>query len=96
MTVNNGAWSNADGLSRDQRRSGQTVGVRLLLSPAEAAAALSVSRSKLYRLLKQGRLESVRLDGNRRIPVSSLEALVQGLLLGVTPAVDDKDLRPES
>ena len=73
-----------------------TGAFRLLLSPVEAAKALSVSRSKLYRLLKQGRLESVRLDGNRRIPVSSLESFVRSLHLDATPAANDKDLQPQT
>lgn len=53
---------------------------RLLLSPNEAARALSVSRSKLYRLLREGHLQSVMLGGCRRIPVVSLERLVEDLL----------------
>ncbi len=55
-------------------------GPKLLLSPAGAASALSISRSKVYRLLREGRLESVMLDGNRRIPVASLVRLVDDLL----------------
>jgi hypothetical protein len=34
----------------------------------------------VYRLLREGRLESVMLDGNRRIPVASLVRLVDDLL----------------
>jgi excisionase family DNA binding protein len=55
-------------------------GLKLLLSPAEAAAALSISRSKVYRLLREGRLESIMLDGNRRITVACLEQFVDALL----------------
>jgi excisionase family DNA binding protein len=55
-------------------------GPKLLLSPAGAASALSVSRSKVYRLLREGRLESVMLDGNRRITLASLQRLVDDLL----------------
>jgi excisionase family DNA binding protein len=68
-------------------------GPKLLLSPAGAASALSISRSKVYRLLREGRLESVMLDGNRRITMTSLERLVDDLLgvaaprdNGTTPA----------
>jgi excisionase family DNA binding protein len=60
-------------------------GPKLLLSPAGAASALSISRSKVYRLLREGRLESVMLDGNRRITVASLERLVDELLNVATP-----------
>jgi len=55
-------------------------GPKLLLSRAGAASALSISRSKVYRLLREGRLESVMLDGNRRITMASLERLVDDLL----------------
>lgn len=61
---------------------------KLLLSPAGAASALSISRSKVYRLLREGRLESVMLDGNRRITMASLEKLVDDLL-GVATARDN-------
>lgn len=53
---------------------------RLLLSPDDAAQALSISRSKLYRLIREGHVESVMLGGCRRIPVASLERLVEVLL----------------
>jgi excisionase family DNA binding protein len=55
-------------------------GPKLLLSPAGAASALSISRSKVYRLLREGRLQSVMLDGNRRIPLASLVRLIDDLL----------------
>jgi excisionase family DNA binding protein len=84
MTIQGWPSSSLSAFSEQGHRDA-TSGFRLLLSPVEAARALSVSRSKLYRLLKQGRLESVHLDGNRRIPVSSLEAFVRSLLLDATP-----------
>jgi excisionase family DNA binding protein len=49
---------------------------KLLLTPKEAAEALSISRSKLYELLAGRQLASVRIDGCRRIPVSALRAYV--------------------
>lgn len=45
---------------------------KLLLTPEEAAEALSVGRSKLYELLSDGLLDSVRVGACRRIPVTSL------------------------
>jgi len=54
---------------------------RLLLTVPEAAAVLAISRSKLYELLASGALESVRIGGSRRIPVTSLEAYVATLLI---------------
>jgi excisionase family DNA binding protein len=53
---------------------------RLLLTVPDAAAALSISRSKLYELLTAGLVPSVRIDGSRRIPLQALEAYVASLL----------------
>jgi excisionase family DNA binding protein len=94
--MNTQSWPSSS-LSECSEQAHQDVAgaVRLLLSPVEAAKALSVSRSKLYRLLKQGRLESVRLDGNRRISMSSLESFVRNLHLDATPPANDKDLEPQ-
>lgn len=59
-----------------------STGPRLLLTVPEAAAALAISRSKLYELLSAGTLLSVRIDGSRRIPVAALNAYVAELLAG--------------
>lgn len=53
---------------------------RLLLTVAEAAEALAISRSKLYELFAAGLIRSVRIDGSRRVPVEALETYVAGLL----------------
>ena len=52
---------------------------KLLLTPCEAAEALSVSRSKLYQLLAGGALHAVRIDGCRRVPASELRRYVERL-----------------
>ena len=52
---------------------------KLLLTPVEAAEALSISRSKLYELLASGQLQSVKIDGCRRIAVATLKTYVDGL-----------------
>jgi excisionase family DNA binding protein len=49
---------------------------KLLLTPTEAAEALGIGRSKLYELMRTGVLQSVRLDGSRRIPRSAVIAFV--------------------
>ena len=49
---------------------------KMLLTPEEAAQALSIGRSKLYELLRAGALGSVRIGGSRRIPVAALQAYV--------------------
>jgi excisionase family DNA binding protein len=53
---------------------------KLLLTVPEAAAALAISRSKLYELLAVGLVRSVRIDGSRRVPVEALETYVASLL----------------
>jgi excisionase family DNA binding protein len=53
---------------------------RLLLTVPEAAEALAISRSKLYELLTTGTVASIRIDGSRRIPLTSLEEYVSKLL----------------
>jgi excisionase family DNA binding protein len=52
---------------------------KLLLSPTEAAAHLSVGRSKIYELIRLGQLRSVKVGGCRRIPQSALAEFVSGL-----------------
>lgn len=56
------------------------TGPRLLLTVPEAAAALAISRSKLYELLAAGTIASIRIDGSRRIPVAALQAYIAALL----------------
>ena len=53
---------------------------KLLLTPREAAEALSVSRSKLYQLLVGGELQAVRIDGCRRVAASKLRPYVERLV----------------
>ena len=52
---------------------------KLLLSPTEAAAHLSVGRSKIYELIRLGQVRSVKVGGCRRIPRSALAEFVSGL-----------------
>jgi excisionase family DNA binding protein len=52
---------------------------RLLLTAQEAAQALGVSRTKVYDLMRSGRLRSVKIGGSRRIPVGALAELVDEL-----------------
>jgi excisionase family DNA binding protein len=52
---------------------------QLLLTPTEAARALGIGRSKLYELMQDGILESVRIGACRRIPTDALLALVATL-----------------
>ncbi|MGH2670266.1 MAG: helix-turn-helix domain-containing protein [bacterium] len=52
---------------------------KLLFTPEEAAERLSVGRSKIYELIGDGRLRSVRLGGSRRIPAVALVDFVASL-----------------
>jgi excisionase family DNA binding protein len=52
---------------------------KLLLTPTEAAQVLSISRSKLYELIGQGRLTTVRIDASRRVPAQALAEFIQHL-----------------
>lgn len=57
-----------------------------LMTPAEAAQALRVSASSIYRAVKKGEIRAVRLtDGKRgalRIPASEVEAKLTGERVG--------------
>lgn len=52
---------------------------KLLLTTTEAAQALGICRSKLYELLRAGRLESVRIDGSRRVPAAVIHEFIAQL-----------------
>jgi len=52
---------------------------KLLVTPEEAAELLSIGRSKLYELLAERAVESVRVGTCRRIPVQALKDFVSSL-----------------
>lgn len=58
---------------------GRTGVPRLLLTPEEAAQALGIGRTKLYRLLAEGFLPSIRIGGSRRISTEALDRFVHSL-----------------
>lgn len=49
---------------------------RLLVTMAEAAAMLSISRSRLYQLVYEGRLPTIQIGRSRRVSVSALQHFV--------------------
>lgn len=51
----------------------------LLLRPEEAAQLLSLGRTKVYELVRSGRLGSVKVGKRRLIPRKALEQFVEGL-----------------
>lgn len=51
----------------------ETVMPRKLLSVAECAIAMGISRAHLYSLVMRGEIPSIKIGRARRIPVSALE-----------------------
>lgn len=52
---------------------------KLLLTPAEAARALGISRTRVYELMASGQLASVKIGRSRRISVSALYAFISAM-----------------
>jgi excisionase family DNA binding protein len=52
----------------------------LLLTVAEAAQALRLSRAQLYNLVNRGDLQTVKIGNSRRVPLSALQAYIERLL----------------
>lgn len=55
---------------------GTPLSGRLLLTPADAAKALGISRTRVYELMASGMLRSVKIGRSRRIPVDALAKFV--------------------
>jgi excisionase family DNA binding protein len=55
-----------------------------LLTPEEAAQVLSIGRSKVYELMRTGRLESVRIGASRRVPMAAIEDYIDRLRGGAS------------
>ena len=49
---------------------------QLLLTPIQAARTLGIGRSKLYELMKEGAIRSIRIGTCRRVPAKALEEFV--------------------
>jgi excisionase family DNA binding protein len=58
------------------RKTTGSIPVKLLLTMAEAAEALSLSRTKLYALVMCGTIFSVKVGRRRLVPVIALERFV--------------------
>jgi excisionase family DNA binding protein len=52
---------------------------KLLLTPEEVAEALGIGRTKVYELIRLGLIESVKIDGSRRIPTVAVHEYVARL-----------------
>jgi excisionase family DNA binding protein len=51
---------------------------RRALSIRETARTCGLSRATLYRLLKDGKLTTVKIRGRRLVPVGAIDALLNG------------------
>ena len=49
---------------------------KLLLTPEEVAEALGIGRTKVYELIRLGLIESVKINGCRRIPTVAVHEYV--------------------
>ncbi len=54
--------------------------VSLLVTVDEAAVLLSISRSAIYRLMKAGELQTVKIQKRRLVPRSAIHDFVSDLL----------------
>ena len=52
---------------------------KLLLSPEEAAAVLGIGRSRVFELMRERDLLSVRIGRSRRVPVAAIRSYVERL-----------------
>ena len=52
---------------------------KLLLRPSEVAESLGVSRSKVYTLIAEGKIPTIRVGASVRVPVEALRAWVETL-----------------
>jgi excisionase family DNA binding protein len=59
---------------------------RIAYRPTEAAAALGLSRSRVYELMAEGQLAYRQIGQTRLIPRTALDALLGDSDGGVTPA----------
>ena len=59
--------------------------MELMVTPAEAAQRLGLSRSTIYELIGSGALRAVRIGRARRIPVAALTDYVDSLIAESAP-----------
>ena len=60
----------------------------LLVTAEQAATSLSICRTKVYELLRNGELESVQIGASRRIPAAALAEYVERLRAGARVPTD--------
>jgi excisionase family DNA binding protein len=55
-----------------------TTDGRLALTPEEAAQAIGIGRTKIYELLANGRIRSVKVGRRLVVPMSAIDAFLAG------------------
>ncbi len=63
---------------------------KLLLRPEECAAALGIARTKVWALLANGEIESVKVGRRRLVPADAIDAFVARLREQHETAGDDR------
>jgi excisionase family DNA binding protein len=58
---------------------------RILLTPMEAADAFHIGRTKIYNLIRNGELTSIKIGKLRRIPVDAVREYARQQLVEATP-----------
>jgi len=63
---------------KDRGKKGTTprMNVPMAMSPRDAARAIGISRSTLYRLIQQGRVRTVKIGRRTLVPTSALAELI--------------------
>jgi excisionase family DNA binding protein len=51
----------------------------ILFSPAQTAKIMSISRSKVYELINNGKLNSLRIGRSRRISTNQIQTFINNL-----------------
>ncbi|HEV8176863.1 MAG: helix-turn-helix domain-containing protein [Propionibacteriales bacterium] len=51
---------------------------KLLLTVAEAAEVLNVSKNRVYELIYSEQVRSIRIGHRHRVPVSAIEEFIEG------------------
>jgi excisionase family DNA binding protein len=73
-------------------RGNQVKVVPILLTPRQAASALSLGQTKVYELLATGALSSIKIGTARRIPREALDryiaARLSAAVMGGSPSLD--------
>jgi excisionase family DNA binding protein len=64
---------------------------RLVLSVETAAELLSISRTRMFALIKSGEMRSIRIGRLRRSPADALADYVAQLIVAQSPAARDSE-----